>query len=69
MDISAEILQNAIAGASRPGGGKPGRPAASRFGKGLPWMLPGADRAQAMGDPDTSDSVSLTRTVHLGGYG
>lgn len=66
MDISAEILQNAIAGASRPGGGKPGRPAASRFGKGLPWMLPGADRAQAMGDPDTSDSVRLGLNVNFG---
>jgi hypothetical protein len=73
-DLSAEILQDAIASASRPGGG-PGRPGVGRAGgvrfgaaagKALPWSSRGRDLAHAMGDPDTSDSVSiifLSRTV------
>jgi hypothetical protein len=60
LDISAEILQNAIAGASRPGGrgtGSKRASAASRLGNWLPGGLAGRDLAQAMGDPDSSDSV------------
>jgi hypothetical protein len=63
-DLSAEILQDAIATASRPGGsGRAGvgRANGVRFsgaaGKALPWSARGRDLAQAMGDPDTSDSV------------
>lgn len=69
MDISAEIqaaeiMNNAIAAASRPGGarrgGFPGAGAANFgtavSGKTLPWSLKGKDLAQAMGDPDSSDS-------------
>lgn len=63
-DLSAEILQDAIATASRPGGsGRAGvgRAGGVRFtgaaGKALPWSARGRDLAQAMGDPDTSDSV------------
>ncbi|GMK54220.1 hypothetical protein CspeluHIS016_0108060 [Cutaneotrichosporon spelunceum] len=72
MDISAEIaaadmLNKAIATTSGPRGGRRGGPAgafggASRFGLGgaglkpLPWSMKGKDFAQAMGDPDSSDS-------------
>jgi len=65
-DLSAEILQDAIATASRPGGSGSGRPGVGRAGgvrfsgaagKALPWSARGRDLAQAMGDPDTSDSV------------
>ena len=62
-DLSAEILQDAIATASRPGSGRAGvgRANGVRFsgaaGKALPWSARGRDLAQAMGDPDTSDSV------------
>jgi len=65
-DLSAEILQDAIATASRPGGsGRAGvgRANGVRFsgaaGKALPWSARGRDLAHAMGDPDTSDSVRL----------
>jgi hypothetical protein len=62
-DLSAEILQDAIATASRPNGrAAVGRANGVRFGgvagKALPWSARGRDLAQAMGDPDTSDSVS-----------
>lgn len=61
-DLSAEILQDAIATASRPNGrAGVGRANGVRFGgaagKALPWSARGRDLAQAMGDPDTSDSV------------
>lgn len=67
-DLSAEILQDAIATASRPNGrAGVGRAGGVRFGgvsaagggggKGLPWSARGRDLAHAMGDPDTSDSV------------
>lgn len=74
-DLSAEILQEAIASASRPNGrAGVGRAGGVRFAgaagaKGLPWSARGRDLAQAMGDPDTSDSVcqipNLTGSVHL----
>ncbi|BEI93938.1 uncharacterized protein CcaverHIS019_0603970 [Cutaneotrichosporon cavernicola] len=71
MDISAEIaaadmINKAIASASGPRGGRRPGPAggfggAPRFGLGaglkpLPWSMKGKDFAQAMGDPDSSDS-------------
>lgn len=67
-DISMEIMQEAIASASRPGGSQrsgagSGRAGGVRFGgvggKGLPWNVKSRDLARAMGDPDTSDSVSF----------
>ena len=66
LDISAEIMPDAIASVSGPskrrvvgfaGGTRFGSAAAS---KGLPWTVRGMHLAQAMGDPDTSDSVSST---------
>jgi hypothetical protein len=72
LDISAELLPDAIAGISRPGGrGRPrggvGFADGARFGaggaggaKGLGWNVRGRDLAQAMGDLDSSDSVSQT---------
>ena len=56
LDISAEIVQDAIAGAARPGG-RGIRYRAQTGGKGLPWLMKGRDMAQVMGDLDTSDSV------------
>lgn len=80
MDISAEIqaaeiMNNAIAAASRPGGarrgGFPGAGAAnfgaSVSGKSLPWSLKGKDFAQAMGDPDSSDSDMDLPALGAGG--
>jgi hypothetical protein len=71
-DLSAEILQDAIATASRPGGsGRAGvgRAGGVRFsgaaGKALPWSARGRDLAQAMGDPDTSDSVGLVHNITI----
>ncbi|ORY30784.1 hypothetical protein BCR39DRAFT_528294 [Naematelia encephala] len=64
LDISAELASEVIDNVSRPGGGRRGTvgfAGGTRFGagagrKGLPWSLKGQDLAQAMGDPDTSDS-------------
>ncbi|EJT48969.1 TAT-binding protein [Trichosporon asahii var. asahii CBS 2479] len=81
MDISAEIqaaeiMNNAIAAASRPGGarrggGFPGAGAANFgaavSGKTLPWSLKGKDFAQAMGDPDSSDSDMDLPALGAGG--
>ncbi|WVR03216.1 hypothetical protein IAU60_000207 [Kwoniella sp. DSM 27419] len=64
-DLSKEIsLADAMAAAARPNGrpgGAGGLAGGVRFGasagsKGLPWSTRGKDLAQAMGDPDTSDS-------------
>ena len=67
------MVQDAIAGASRPGG-RGIRYRAQTGGKGLPWVLQGRDMAQVMGDPDTSDSVlsflslDLAPSDFLAGY-
>ncbi|WWC57746.1 uncharacterized protein I303_100280 [Kwoniella dejecticola CBS 10117] len=64
-DLSKEIsMAEAMAAASRPNGrpgGVGGLSTGVRFGagggkKGMPWSVKGRDLAQAMGDPDTSDS-------------
>ncbi|WVF66682.1 hypothetical protein IAT40_001423 [Kwoniella sp. CBS 6097] len=71
------ILDEAIAAASRPngrlggvGGLAPGR----RIGPGgasksLPWSLKSKDLAQAMGDPDTSDSDDFAAPLKSAGAG
>lgn len=67
LDISAEIAQaeelnKAIAGASGPRGGRRRNLGLGmQFGglggdSRLPWQMKGKDLAQAMGDPDSSDS-------------
>ena len=56
LDVSADIVQDAIEAARRPNGRKMGI-----ANKGLPWGSKGRDMAQAMGDPDTSDSVGRLR--------
>jgi len=70
LDISAELLPDAIARASGPGrrvgnGLGVGFANGTRFGagasgkaKGLGWNVRGRDLAHAMGDMDSSDSVS-----------
>ena len=57
--VEAEIRSSAIAAASRPNGVR--RMNMGRFGsnKGM-WSVPNATMARAMGDPDTSDSVSVS---------
>ncbi len=55
LDLSAE-MQDTISGAARPGG-RGIRFATATGRKGLPWTTKGRDMAQAMGVPDTSDSV------------
>jgi hypothetical protein len=60
LDISAEVMQDAIAGVARPNG-RGIRFGTSTTNKGIPWSLKVREMAQAMGDPDTSDSVSPSR--------
>ena len=64
LDISAELVQDTIASAAGPSRRRGvGFAGGTRFGAdansaGLPWGVRGKDLARAMGDPDTSDSVS-----------
>lgn len=65
LDISAELIQDAVAGVSGPSRRRGvGFAGGTRFGasssKGLGWNMRGRDLAHAMGDPDTSDSVSIS---------
>ncbi|WWC85468.1 uncharacterized protein L201_000332 [Kwoniella dendrophila CBS 6074] len=77
-DLSKEIsMQEAMAAASRPNGrprGVGGLSTGVRFGasagsKGLPWSVKGKDLAQAMGDPDTSDSDDFATPLKSGAAG
>lgn len=76
---AADVLNKAIAAASGPRGGRRPGPTssfggASRFGalggpgmKPLPWSMKGKDFAQAMGDPDSSDSDNDLAMPNAGG--
>ncbi|WWC67172.1 uncharacterized protein I206_101079 [Kwoniella pini CBS 10737] len=77
-DLSKEIsMAEAMAAASRPNGrpgGVGGLGNGVRFGasgskKGLPWSVKGRDLAQAMGDPDTSDSDDFATPLKSAGAG
>ncbi|WRT63360.1 uncharacterized protein IL334_000265 [Kwoniella shivajii] len=77
-DLSKEIsMAEVIAASARPNGrpgGVGGLGAGVRFGastgnKGLPWSTKGKDLAQAMGDPDTSDSDDFASPLKSGAAG
>ncbi|WVW81401.1 hypothetical protein I302_103394 [Kwoniella bestiolae CBS 10118] len=77
-EISKEIsMAEAMAAAARPNGrpgGVGGLSTGVRFGasgasKGLPWSVKGKDLAQAMGDPDTSDSDDFASPLKSAGAG
>ncbi|OCF30797.1 hypothetical protein I316_07520 [Kwoniella heveanensis BCC8398] len=71
------IMDEAIAAVSRPNGrigGVGGLGAGRKFGAGgasksLPWSLKSKDLAQAMGDPDTSDSDDFAAPLKSAGPG
>ncbi|WWC97419.1 hypothetical protein V866_004299 [Kwoniella sp. B9012] len=77
-DLSKEIsMAEAMAAAARPNGRPAGvgglstgvRFCASGGNKGLPWSVKGKDLAQAMGDPDTSDSDDFASPLKSAGAG